>query len=205
MNIVLTSWLTVVLFFLILSTSQIQAVQKMMVAEAQSLTLTIERYSFLKNDIKTHIYTSNFASSLLFFTAALNMITYLLCIFSIFSSQNQELPDSLSFKVTDVLGYSGLFIKEIVFCVYVIYRSSNINDIHHTLLSTLSTTNWDNEKNINKVNLFIYILIDPIKFEILGITVKKKNTTYAFIAAASFTLVYIGAKVFYFYKILYHG
>jgi hypothetical protein len=57
MNIVLTSWLTVVLFFLILSTSQIQAVQKMMVAEAQSQKLTIERYIVLKNDINTHIYT----------------------------------------------------------------------------------------------------------------------------------------------------
>jgi hypothetical protein len=202
MNIVLTSCLSIVLFFLLLSTTQIQEVQKVMLIESYNNNLTIESYIFLKNDINTYIYHSQFASNLLFLTAALNTIAYLLCIFSIFSSQNKELPDMLRIKVTDIIAYSGVLIKEIVFFVYLLYISSEINEINETLLSSLATTNWENDKDIKRLSLFAYILMNPIKFEILGIRIQKKNTTYAFITATCFTLIYFGAKIFYFYQIL---
>ena len=138
---------------------------------------------------------------MIIFTAALNVLVYLICIFSIFTKQNKDLPDSFNFKVTDIIAYSGLLVKEFVFFIYILYISSNINDIHESLLSSIANKDWD-ENELKRLGLLFYIMINPINFQILGLTTKKKNINYTFVTFISFTLFYLGARVYYFYKIL---
>ena len=202
MNIFLTSCLSLVLFFILLSTNQVQEIQRSILHEAENYNLTVDNYKIMLNNINTSVYSSAFGSKLIIFSAVLNMMVYLLCIFSIFSVENKELPDSLKFQATDIIAYSGLLAKEVVFFFYVIYISSKINDIHHKLLITLADKDYGEEKAYKKLNLIAYITYHPIRFEILGYTTNQKGIGYVFLLTAISTVVTLIAKVFYFYTAL---
>jgi len=202
MNIFLTSCLSLVLFFILLSTNQVQEIQRSILYEAENYNLTVDNYKVMLNNINTSVYSSAFGSKLIIFSAILNMIVYLLCIFSIFSVENKELPDSLSFQATDIIAYSGLLAKEVVFLFYVIYISSKINDIQHKLLTTLAEKEYGVENAYKKLNLIAYITYHPIRFEILGIQSNQKGISNVFLLTAISTLLTLIAKVFYFYTAL---
>jgi len=198
----LTSCLSVVLFFILLSTKQVQEMQRIILYEAENYNLTVDNYKIMLNSTNASVYSSEFASKLIMFSASINIMVYLLCIFSIFSEQNKELPDAFQFHVTDIIAYSGLLAKEVVFFCYVLYMSSKINDIHDKLLVTLSSQEYDEEKDYYRLKLITYIMYHPIRFEILGIRTNQKGVGYMFIISASSIMLFLIAKVFYFYKIL---
>jgi len=201
-NIVLTSYLSVVLFFMLLTTSQIQEVQKSLLLEAQNRVLSLENYKYVRSEIISNIYTSQSASSSIISVAALNMLVYFLCFYSIFTEANKNLLPSLRFEPSDIVAYSGVLMKEVIFFVYVLYRSSNINDIQDELINRLVDNEWEGDVNVKRISLVLYITNNPISFELLGVRTRKRNVLVSFLAFLSLTTFYIGIKVYYFYKLL---
>jgi hypothetical protein len=187
---------------MLLTTSQIQEVQKSLLLEAQNRVLSLENYKYVRSEIISNIYTSQSASSSIISVAALNMLVYFLCFYSIFTEANKNLLPSLRFEPSDIVAYSGVLMKEVIFFVYVLYRSSNINDIQDELINRLVDNEWEGDVNVKRISLVLYITNNPISFELLGVRTRKRNVLVSFLAFLSLTTFYIGIKVYYFYKLL---
>lgn len=201
LNIVLTSYLSVVLFFMTLTIRQTHEAQYDLVKGAENGSVTLENYKYIRKYVVDSTDSSQSASTSVILIAALNVVVYLICIYAIFTEANKSLPDSLQFKASDIGAYSGVFMKEILFFVYILYQSCGINDIHNEFLRILCNQEFDEEnKDRKRIGLIIYAMNYPICFKVLGFTVQKFKVLNCLLAFLSISVFYIGTKVYFFYE-----
>jgi len=205
LNIVLTSYLSVILFFMTLSIRQTQQVQQLLLKGAENgttiLGVTLENYKYTRKYISETIYSSESASLSIILIAALNIAVYIVCIYSIFTEANKQLPSALMFKASDIIAYSGVFMKEILFFVYILYMSCSINDIHDEFITILCNAVWDEESQDRKrMGLILYAMNSPICFKVLGFRARKFKVLNCLLAFLSLSVFYIGAKMYFFYQ-----
>jgi hypothetical protein len=175
-----------------LSVKQIQLLQQDLILSLESsLIFDIEWYLSTFDKIHSLINSSYYSTQLISISAAVNVLGWVYQLW--FNYYVSKFANASVMIVNDIF-LSPFLLKEIVFFFYILLQSSYINELHSKFVQILGRksiilmANPNNNINMDDLvsqsiysSLFIHTTLYPIKFEILGIIIKRNRIIFGLI------------------------
>ena len=168
-------------FILSANINRITAIQEEILLHAKRGTLTYSNYQNEKNKINKLNKTVYWSTQILIINAILNVIAWILSYLALGTIyQNTTLAIDIYFLYAD----SALFLKELIFSIFIALKSVKINTLSDELSGVLSKSDWITNGNIEKdhmrLSLFVLSSFDPISFKIFNKRISNTDI-YAYI------------------------
>jgi len=165
----ITCYTSFVVFILSANINRITTLQEEILVQAKNGTLTYKKYQDHHDKINKLNKTVYWSTQILIMNALLNVIAWILSYLALGTIyQNTTIATDIYFLYAD----SALFLKELIFSIFIALKSVKINTLSDDLSDTLSKSDWLTNGNIEKdhmrLSLFIYSNYDPVSFKIFN-------------------------------------
>ena len=175
-NFSITFYTAFIVFILSANITKITNIQENILYQAKQKTLTLNTYLQERENVNKLHHTVLWSTQILVINALLNVLAWILSYFAMSIIYN---IDSVKVEIYMFYADSALFLKELVFFLFIALRSVKINTLSDDLSESLSKSDWLTDGNIEKdhlrLSLYVCCSYDPVSFTILSKRVSKSD------------------------------